>query len=144
MQEEERKKRGPGPDAQWEKTFWTQLRRTDDCPSARLLLSEYENIRTKTIPLTELLAEREKEGVVLAPDQLIRDDLQCVYESAATDVFNYPALTLIVSLPREEPDETGMTTETVLALQDSKCVIALLSSLSGLQREEHPDFGEDD
>jgi radical SAM superfamily enzyme YgiQ (UPF0313 family) len=40
--------------------------------------------------------------------------------------YYYPALTLIVGLPGEEPDETRMTTETVVALKESKCIIAPL------------------
>jgi radical SAM superfamily enzyme YgiQ (UPF0313 family) len=40
--------------------------------------------------------------------------------------YYYPALTLIVGLPSEEPDETRITIETVRALKDSKCILAPL------------------
>lgn len=40
--------------------------------------------------------------------------------------YYYPALTLIVGLPTEEPDETRITTNTVLSLSDTKCLIAPL------------------
>ena len=40
--------------------------------------------------------------------------------------YYYPALTLIVGLPGEEPDETRITTDTVIALSDTKCILAPL------------------
>ncbi len=77
------------PLQEYENTLNNALQEIGPSESINRFLSKYGNVKTKCVlcfPCPPLHPMAQRKGVTMTPDELVKDNLTCIFKSDATDV----------------------------------------------------------